>query len=1076
MSGDFFQVGGGTLSEDSPSYVERPADGELLAALERGELCLVLAPRQTGKSSLMVHALAGLREQGIRPGLVDLQHLSSITDPERWFRDVVEQIERSMNLDADCVDWWERNGRIGPMQRFMRFLEDVVLPGDKKCVLFFDEIETLFKLPFSDDFFTTLRSIYNARATNRKLKRLSFVLLGLANASEFIRDRTRTPFNIGIPIVLLDFDPAATEGFRKVLGEEGGPLVERIFHWTRGQPFLVQILAKALYDLPPEERSVEAVDREVQERFLQGKLDRDTHLKFIRDYLLEKRPRLRRMLKLYRRVLAGETVAYDARSPEQNRLRLAGVVRVTEQRLEPRNPIYAAVFGDAWAKANTPSDRERWIAAGASTALILILLWLFLVQPLFFPRFPPLDPIVRYTPDPSVEWSLPLQDTHIGRVSLQRNDGGPEETLFEAERWFHVLVPTQSGDLRHRLGNLHVGETRHTLRLTAGWPKQLREIPLEVVYHPNWEVKQFPDQRLLELNPVLEVGEREIVFRDATNGRKLGRLEGFPGPITATALAADRKRLLAGTGDGSVGLWELSIIDGKGSVYARDRKVETKRLRGFPGHTQAITALAFAPEGRMAVSGSRDRSLRLWNLDTGENLRSYTGHGEDLPAAAISTDERSLFSAGADGKLKHWDTLTAQGRDVIAQQSPITALSLSRDGKSLLAGDGSGVLRILDVPSDAVAREWRGHEGGVVQAAWSNDGRRVLSGGRDGGLKWWGTDGKKLGEAQAQHPIRQAGWLAQGNLAYSLDTDHALEVWQTGGSGNVPVYVGHRGYIAPHSLSFSPDGKSIASGGLDNTLKVWDLHDGRVTAELSLSDEVWGIAFLPDSHRLLATVGEQVSLWSLGNPEVPTSLSVHQAVIVDTDISPDGRFAASASWDARVKVWDIAKGEERYALPGAHPRGAYCVAFSPDGKTLASGGMDDTIKLWNATDGRPVLSMNAGSIVRSVAFSPDGLRLISAVYDNTLKLWEVATGKELVRFESHEGSVEDVGFSPDGGTVASVSADGTVKLWDAATGTLIRNYTGHKGEVQAVAFSPDGRWLASGGDDGVVRLWWARVR
>ncbi len=250
MKTDFFQTGG-TLSEDAACYIERPADKDLLNALDRGELCLVLAPRQTGKSSLMIHAVAGLREMGIRAAIADLQHLASEKEPAAWFSVVVYQISRSLKLDTDALAWWQANDRLGATQRFMTFMEDVVLSEiAEKVVIFFDEIDSVLPLPFSDDFFTTLRAMVNARAANPKMKRLNFVLIGVASPSEFVKNRSRTPFNIGREIDLNDFDPASVSSFREVLGNGSGSVIERIFHWTAGQPVMVQKLAEAVYCLP----------------------------------------------------------------------------------------------------------------------------------------------------------------------------------------------------------------------------------------------------------------------------------------------------------------------------------------------------------------------------------------------------------------------------------------------------------------------------------------------------------------------------------------------------------------------------------------------------------------------------------------------------------------------------------------------------------------------------------------------------------------------------------------------------------------------------------------------------------
>jgi outer membrane protein OmpA-like peptidoglycan-associated protein len=378
----FFQVGG-TLSEDAPSYIERPADTELLAALERHEFCLVLAPRQMGKSSLMVHAIARLKKKGVTSAVVDLQPLGSQSDFERWFVDVIYQIKRTARLRTNTEEWWKAKRELGPTQRFMAFLEEVVLAevaGD--VVLFFDEIDSVLTLPFSDDFFTTIRSVYNSRAVNPELKRLSVVLLGVATPSSFIKDRTRTPFNIGESISLTDFSEEKTRPFQDVLGPHSEGVVDRIFYWTNGQPLLVQKLAAAAYAWPPEERGPERVDEEVERSYLRLKIERDTHFKFIQDYLLDAAGSVRKTLTTYRDVLNGKGVEESEQSPTQARLKLAGVVRSEGGRLAPRNRIYEKVFNLEWVNEHLPADFQKRLAYGASAAFALavvafVWLWLF---------------------------------------------------------------------------------------------------------------------------------------------------------------------------------------------------------------------------------------------------------------------------------------------------------------------------------------------------------------------------------------------------------------------------------------------------------------------------------------------------------------------------------------------------------------------------------------------------------------------------------------------------------------------------------------------------------------------------
>lgn len=199
----------------------------------------------------------------------------------------------------------------------------------------------------------------------------------------------------------------------------------------------------------------------------------------------------------------------------------------------------------------------------------------------------------------------------------------------------------------------------------------------------------------------------------------------------------------------------------------------------------------------------------------------------------------------------------------------------------------------------------------------------------------------------------------------------------------------------------------------------------------------------------------------------------HSDRITTVAISPDGRIAASASFDKSIKLWDLASGREIRSLTG-HNGWIESVAFSPNGRTLISGGGlgDNDIRLWEVATGRIIKTFKGHrDTLKTVAFSPNGGTILSASSDKTLKLWDVASGSELRTLTGHTDMVLDAAFSPDGGNIVSGCLDKTVKLWNAATGKEIRTLTGHAGNVNTVVFSPDGKSVLSGSNDKTMKLW-----
>ena len=372
---DFF-VAGGTLPASAPSYVTRPADEQLLNAALAGEFCYVLTTRQMGKSSLMVRTADRLKEQGIHTAIVDLTSIGRSEDT--WYLDFLSVLADKLALTPDVEDWWRAHAALSAVLRFRSFLRDVVLAEiEGPIVIFVDEIDSTLGLPFADDFFAAVRATYNERADDAQFKRLTFIFLGVAAPADLIKDRTRTPFNIGQGILLRDFDrtDAATlqHGLDAAYPGQGQAILDRLYHWTNGHPYLTQRLCREVVDQKRAQPWTPAeVVQVVHDLFLSNQANREQNLQFAQDRVL-KSPHRRELLKLYGKVRAGQPVANDEQSVLQNQLKLAGLITIAGSQLRVHNEIYRVVFDAKWITANTPRDNNRLMTYAAIAVAVLVM-------------------------------------------------------------------------------------------------------------------------------------------------------------------------------------------------------------------------------------------------------------------------------------------------------------------------------------------------------------------------------------------------------------------------------------------------------------------------------------------------------------------------------------------------------------------------------------------------------------------------------------------------------------------------------------------------------------------------------
>ena len=307
-------------------------------------------------------------------------------------------------------------------------------------------------------------------------------------------------------------------------------------------------------------------------------------------------------------------------------------------------------------------------------------------------------------------------------------------------------------------------------------------------------------------------------------------------------------------------------------------------------------------------------------------------------------------------------------------------------------------------------------------------------------------------------------WLATGG------SDNTVRIWDTATGQQRAVLTGHTGEV--EAVAIAPDGSWLATGGWDKTVRIWDMPTGQQRAVLTgHTRRVGAVAIAPDGSWL-ATGGwdKTVRIWDMPTGQQRAVLTGHTRWVGAVAIAPDGSWLATGGSDNTVRIWDMPTGQQRAVLTG-HTRRVETVAIAPDGSWLATGGSDNTVRIWDMPTGqqRAVLTGHTGQ-VEAVAIAPDGSWLATSSWDKTVRIWDPAIGKEAASL-SCVNVAGAVVVAPDGSWLATGGDDGTARIWDMPTGQQQGVLNGDTGWVQAVSVAPDGSWLATGGDDGTARIW-----
>ena len=508
-----------------------------------------------------------------------------------------------------------------------------------------------------------------------------------------------------------------------------------------------------------------------------------------------------------------------------------------------------------------------------------------------------------------------------------------------------------------------------------------------------------------------------------------------------------------------------------------ERRTRRKRVvLGFAFAALVMVVVLFAikerearREGRVAQEQRQQAELQRAQAQR-EGAEAALARGQFLEARAMLRGSLETRDSAAARAL-WWRLERAPMVWSHDTGSAVYEVVFDTDDASVLAVGMGKAIHVID-RTTSTTQLLRGGEPQNLSLAVSHDGKWFASGNWSGRVRIRSrkTDTSRVIDAHGAG-VLTLRFAPDSSLLASGGLDNTVRLWDPASGQERRLLRGHTARV--NAIAFAPDGRWLVTASSDNSLRRWDVATGKELAKLlGHESDVLDVAVSADGKRIVSAGGDAtLRVWDAATGRATHVLRGHAGAIMAVDIAADSATAVTGSNDATIRLWDVAKGVAGPVVRG-HEAGVDSVRFSADGQLLASGGKDGKVRLWRVAAASATPSERGHSdTVLDVTISPNGKTVASAGHDGTVRLWDAATGEEVAVLRGHDNAVRTVAYHPDGQSLASAGEDLGIRIWDAATGGQRKVLYGHESTIHRVRFHPSGGTLASASSDGTIRLW-----